>query len=159
MVVARSFVERAFEDAKGAFGMADFQARGWQALLHHMALQMDELIFLPKERLAHRDTADLLSCNDLVEIVRHKLMSFQWRIEMASDKVKPVHFETCRSPINGQFDLNGLCIYMLGKVGIHCLTVMVFIAALTWHGHQTSYWPSPFLPEVGFAQLVRVQPR
>ena len=30
-------------------------------------------MFLAKERLAHRDTASLLSCNDLVEIMCDKL--------------------------------------------------------------------------------------
>ena len=73
MQVARHFVERAFEEAKGACGMADYQVRGWQAWHHHMSLVMVALMFLAKERLAHRDTADLLSCNDLVEIMRHKL--------------------------------------------------------------------------------------
>lgn len=73
MQVARHFVERAFEDAKGACGMADYQVRGWQAWHHHMALVMVALMFLAKERLANRDTADLLSCNDLLEIMRHKL--------------------------------------------------------------------------------------
>jgi len=73
MQAARHFVERAFEDAKGACGMADYQVRGWQAWHHHMALVMVALMFLAKERLAHRDTAHLLSCNDLVEILRHKL--------------------------------------------------------------------------------------
>lgn len=34
---------------------------------------MVALMFLAKERLVHRETADLLSCNDLVEIMRHKL--------------------------------------------------------------------------------------
>ena len=42
---------------------------------HHMALVMVALMFLAKERLAHSETADLLSCNDLVEIMRHKLPS------------------------------------------------------------------------------------
>jgi len=75
MQAARHFVERAFEDAKGACGMADYQVRGWQAWHHHMALVMVALMFLAKERMAHRETADLLSCNDLVEIMRHKLPS------------------------------------------------------------------------------------
>lgn len=75
MQVARHFVERAFEDAKGACGMAQYQVRGWQAWHHHMALVMVALMFLAKERLANRETADLLSCNDLVEIMRHKLPS------------------------------------------------------------------------------------
>ena len=75
MQVAWHFVERAFEDAKGACGMADYQVRGWRAWHHHMALVMVALMFLAKELLANRDTADLLSCNDLVEIMRHKLPS------------------------------------------------------------------------------------
>jgi len=73
MQAARHFVERAFEDAKGACGMAQYQVRGWQAWHHHMALVMVALMFLAKERLVNRDTADLLSCKDLVEIMRHKL--------------------------------------------------------------------------------------
>ena len=73
MQTARHFVERAFEDAKGACGMADYQVRGWRAWHHHMALVMVALMFLAKERMAHRETAELLSCNDLVEIMRHKL--------------------------------------------------------------------------------------
>lgn len=73
MQAARHFVERTFEDAKGACGMADYQVRGWQAWHHHMALVMIALMFLAKERLALRDTAALLSCNDLVDVLRHKL--------------------------------------------------------------------------------------
>lgn len=75
MQAARHFVERAFEDAKGACGMADYQVRGWRAWHHHIALVMVALMFLAKERMANRDTATLLSCNDLVEIMRHKLPS------------------------------------------------------------------------------------
>ena len=84
MQAARHFVERAFEDAKGACGMADYQVRGFQAWHHHMALVMIAQIFLAKERLAHRETAGLLSCNDLVEIMRHKLPT---KIETDEDLV------------------------------------------------------------------------
>jgi len=72
----RHSVERAFEDAKSTCGMAGYQARGWQAWHHHMALVMIALMFLAKERLAHRDiTASMLSCHDLIDILRHKLPS------------------------------------------------------------------------------------
>ena len=87
MQVARHFVERAFEDAKGACGMADYQVRGWQAWHHHMALVMVALMFLAKERLTHRETADLLSCNDLVDIMRHKLPR---KIETDADLVASI---------------------------------------------------------------------
>ena len=84
MQAARHFVERAFEDAKGACGMADYQVRGFQAWHHHMALVMIAQMFLAKERLALRETAGLLSCNDLVEIMRHKLPT---KIETDEDLV------------------------------------------------------------------------
>ena len=38
-----------------------------------MALVMIATMFLAKERMAHRATAELLSCRDLVEIMRHRL--------------------------------------------------------------------------------------
>ena len=70
---ARHFVEQSFREAKGACGMAEYQVRRWQAWHHHMALVMIATMFLAKERIAHRDTAELLSCRDLVEIMRHRL--------------------------------------------------------------------------------------
>ena len=70
---ARHFVEQSFKEAKSACGMAEYPVRRWPAWHHHMALVMIATMFLAKERLAHRDTADLLSCRDLVEIMRHKL--------------------------------------------------------------------------------------
>ena len=39
---------------------------------HPMALVMIALMFLNKERIVHQDTDSLLSCNDLVQILRHK---------------------------------------------------------------------------------------
>ncbi len=73
MQAARHFVERGFEDAKGDCGLADYQVRRFNAWHHHMALVMIALMFLAKERLANRHTAELLSCNDLVDILRYKL--------------------------------------------------------------------------------------
>ncbi len=46
---ARHCVERAFEDAKGSCGMADYQVRGGQAWHHPMARVMVALMFLAKE--------------------------------------------------------------------------------------------------------------
>jgi SRSO17 transposase len=76
MQAARHFVERGFEDANGVCGLAGYQVRGFNAWHHHMALVMITLMFLAKERLANRQTADLLSCNDLVDILRYKLQRF-----------------------------------------------------------------------------------
>jgi SRSO17 transposase len=75
MQASRFFVERALEDAKSACGMAQYQVRGWLAWHHHMALVLIAHLFLTKERLALRDTHRLLSCLDVVEMLRHKLPS------------------------------------------------------------------------------------
>jgi SRSO17 transposase len=100
MQASRHFVERAFEDAKGACGMAQYQVRGWQAWHHHMALVMIALMFLAKERLANRETADLLSCNDLVEIMRHKLPS---KIQTDADLVASIEDRHRRRQIAKDF--------------------------------------------------------
>ena len=49
--------------------MADYQARGWVAWHHHMALVMLALLFLLKERKFHAKTLDLLSCQDIVALL------------------------------------------------------------------------------------------
>ena len=54
-----------------------------------MALVMVALMVLAKDRLAHRETADLLSCNDLVEIMRHKLPR---KIETDADLVASIEY-------------------------------------------------------------------
>ena len=65
----RYWIERIFQDAKSSVGMADYQARGWIAWHHHMALVMLALLFLLKELRIHADTLDLLSCQDIVTLL------------------------------------------------------------------------------------------
>jgi SRSO17 transposase len=65
----RYWIERSFQDAKTSVGMADYQARGWVAWHHHMALVMLALLFLLKERKFHAKTLDLLSCQDIVALL------------------------------------------------------------------------------------------
>ena len=65
----RYWIERIFQDAKTSVGMADYQARGWIAWHHHMALVMLALLFLLKERRLHAKTLDLLSCQDIVALL------------------------------------------------------------------------------------------
>lgn len=65
----RYWIERIFQDAKTSVGMADYQARGWIAWHHHMALVMLALLFLLKERRLHAQTLDLLSCQDIVALL------------------------------------------------------------------------------------------
>jgi SRSO17 transposase len=75
MQAQRYWVERTFEDAKGECGMADYEARGWIAWHHHMALVLMAQSFLLDERLLNRDAVPLLSCADVVELLGATLPS------------------------------------------------------------------------------------
>jgi len=65
----RYWIERAFQDAKTSLGMADYQARGWPAWHHHMAMVMLAMLFLLRERRVHLVEVELLSCQDIVELL------------------------------------------------------------------------------------------
>jgi len=65
----RFWIERMFQDAKTSVGMADYQARGWRAWHHHMALVMLALLFMLRERKLHRQEIEMLSCQDIVELL------------------------------------------------------------------------------------------
>ena len=74
--------------------MADYQLRAGRRG-HHMALVMVALMFLARNAWLHRETADLLSCNDLVEIMRHKLPR---KIETDADWSRPRYRHRQRQP-------------------------------------------------------------
>jgi len=65
----RYWIERGFQDAKTSLGMADYQARGWPAWHHHMAMIMLAMLFLLRERRVHLVEIELLSCQDIVELL------------------------------------------------------------------------------------------
>jgi SRSO17 transposase len=69
----RYWVERAFQDGKGQAGLDHYQARGWRAWHHHMALVMMAMLFMLQERLAARDIYPLLSCADIETLLAHVL--------------------------------------------------------------------------------------
>lgn len=69
----RFWIERAFQDAKTSVGMADYQARGWIAWHHHMAMVLLALLFMLRERKIHSKSVELLSCQDIVELLNHYL--------------------------------------------------------------------------------------
>lgn len=75
MQAQRYWIERTFEDAKGECGMADYEARGWIAWHHHMALVLLAQSFLLDERILNRDAVPLLTCSDLVELLGATLPS------------------------------------------------------------------------------------
>ena len=65
----RFWIERTFQDAKTSAGMADYQARGWLAWHHHMTLVILALLFMLRERKLHHRDIELLSCQDIVELL------------------------------------------------------------------------------------------
>lgn len=69
MQTQRFWIERAFQDAKGELGMADYEVRGWKGWHHHMALVCLALMFTLKERIAHAQSVPLLSVRDIVELL------------------------------------------------------------------------------------------
>ena len=69
----RYWVERSFQDGKSQAGLDHYQARGWKAWHHHMALVMMAMLFMLKQRIEHRDDLPLLSCADIETLLAHFL--------------------------------------------------------------------------------------
>ena len=69
----RYWVERTFEDAKGECGLADYQALGWRAWHHHVAMVMVAMLFIAEQRVARTPTLELLSPRDIVEMLKETL--------------------------------------------------------------------------------------
>lgn len=69
----RFWIERSFQDGKTSVGMGDYQVRGWLGWHHHMAMVMLGSLFMLKERLLHNQSVNLLSCQDIVELLNYYL--------------------------------------------------------------------------------------
>ena len=65
----RFWIERMFQDAKTSVGMADYQVRKWRAWHHHMTMVMLALLFMLEEKMGHNQRIELLSCQDIVELL------------------------------------------------------------------------------------------
>jgi SRSO17 transposase len=72
---ARFWVERCFQDAKSHCGLAQYQARGWRAWHHHMALVSLAILFTMEERLLNPLPVSELTCADIVELMEWVLIS------------------------------------------------------------------------------------
>lgn len=70
----RYFIERTFQDGKSQAGMAQYQARGWRAWHHHMAMVSLALLFMMEQRLLLAQSAPLLSARDIVELLEWHLV-------------------------------------------------------------------------------------
>jgi SRSO17 transposase len=71
MQAQRYWVERSFQDSKQQCGLDDYQVRGWLGWPHHMALVMMAMQFMLEQRLKNRQEYPLLSCTDIVELLRY----------------------------------------------------------------------------------------
>ena len=69
----RYWVERSFQDGKSQAELDHYQARGWKAWHHHMALVMMAMLFMLKERIEHQQDYPLLSCADIETLLAHFL--------------------------------------------------------------------------------------
>lgn len=69
----RYFVERSIEDGKSTAGLADYQVRNWTGWHHHIAMVMLAMLFMLQTKVKYGDTFDLLSCNDIRELLSHFL--------------------------------------------------------------------------------------
>ena len=69
----RFWVERSFQDSKSHAGLSHYQARGWKAWQHHMALVMMSMLFMLEERIIQQEDYPLLSCSDIETLLAHFL--------------------------------------------------------------------------------------
>jgi SRSO17 transposase len=69
MSASRFWIERAFQDAKGAVGMGEYQMRSWVGWHRHMAMVMLAMLFMLRERLLVSEELPLLSAEDIVWIL------------------------------------------------------------------------------------------
>ena len=68
----RYWIENSFEVAKSICGLADYQVRSWIGWHHHVAMVLLSMLFLFEEKKNAPDKCDLLTAND----VREMLMMF-----------------------------------------------------------------------------------
>lgn len=66
----RFWVEQSLRNAKSEAGMADYQLRLWPGWHHHMAMVMLAMLFMLEVRRNHNEDFALLSCHDIVEVLR-----------------------------------------------------------------------------------------
>jgi len=68
MSCSRYWIERAFQDAKGNAGMADYQVRSWTGWHHHMVMTMLAMLFILDMQIKWGKKAPMLSVMDVKEI-------------------------------------------------------------------------------------------
>jgi SRSO17 transposase len=87
----RYWVERAFEDAKGECGLADYQAVGWRAWHHHVTMVMLAMLFIAEQRVAHQPGLALLTPRDIVAMLKETLPHKPQGKEALVDQINQRH--------------------------------------------------------------------
>jgi SRSO17 transposase len=92
----RFWAERCFQDAKRHCRMGQYQARGWLALNHHMALVALAVLFIMEERMSDELGLGQLTAADIVELMEWAVISKPTeseliaRIQRSKSDEKPV---------------------------------------------------------------------
>jgi SRSO17 transposase len=89
----RFWIERGFQDGKTSVGMGDYQSRGWVAWHHHMAMVMLAMLFMLQERRVHMLDVELLSCNDIVELLNVFLPRRDMTVEQVLANIERRHIK------------------------------------------------------------------
>lgn len=87
----RCFIEHRFREAKRECGLADYQVRRWDAWHHPMALVRLATLFLAKQKIQGRTQWPMLSCNDLVTALTHRLPRRQLTAEDLAEIIAKRH--------------------------------------------------------------------
>ena len=66
----RYWIEQSLRNGKSEVGMADYQLRQWTGWHHHMAMVLLAMLFMLEVRREHKQELPLLSCHDVVEVLR-----------------------------------------------------------------------------------------
>jgi SRSO17 transposase len=98
----RYWVERAFEDAKGECGLADYQAVGWRAWHHHVTMVMLAMLFIVEQRVAHQPGLALLTPRDIVAMLKETLPRKPQGKEALVDQINQRHMRR-RSAIQSRY--------------------------------------------------------
>jgi SRSO17 transposase len=87
----RYWIEQALRNAKSEVGMGDYQLRLWQGWHHHMAMVMLAMLFMLEVRREHKEDLSLLSCHDVVEVLRVLLPRANVTYENILEQLKERH--------------------------------------------------------------------
>lgn len=87
----RFWIEQTLRNGKSEAGLGGYQLRLWQGWYHHMAMVMLAMLFMFEERRAHKTDIPLLSCHDIVEVLRVLLPRANATCEDVLEQLKERH--------------------------------------------------------------------